>query len=124
MAGIRNSGAKTYESGSGHAAQELSSPIDPAGAEPSQRTKRLAVSRDRDSLQRVRKVRPASTAHLVTASFDGENAAQLCMVTAKSKLKRARERMRDGRPQWNLVGCYVLQFPLDSMFSSAIVRQP
>lgn len=116
MAGIRigerNWEVKTYESGSGRPAQELSSPMDPAGAKPSERTKRLVVSRDRHSLQRVREVRAASTAHLVTVSFDGENSAQLAMVTAKGKLQRARERMRNGVPQRNLFRCHDLHFPL------------
>ena len=56
-------------------------------------------------------MRATATTDFVTVSFDGEDAAQLCMVATKGELQRARERMRNGRPQRNLVGCHVLSIP-------------
>src|ERR1039458_4015138 len=82
----------------GWAAQELSSAISSAGAQAPQSRQQLVARHNRHRSERIVEARAATTADLVTAPTDGEDAAQLRMVTTEGKLQCSRQRMRNGVP--------------------------
>ena len=55
-------------------------------------------------------MRATTAADLVAMALDREDAAQLAVVATEGELQHARERMCNGRPQRNLVGCHDLHF--------------
>lgn len=59
----------------------------------------MVMGHDRHGSQRILEVLATITANFVAVSFDGEDAAQLRMMTTKSKIQSARERMRNRVPK-------------------------
>lgn len=64
--------------------------MDTAGAQASQSWEQLVARHDRHGSERIVEVRAAITADLVAVAFEGEDAAQLRMVTTEGKIQRAR----------------------------------